>query len=102
MNNNGSVMIYSMMIGLVILVLALALAPSVQQATQSARNGTQDIWNGTDYTSSSGLNCSSSTISIFDKSACIATDLNLFYFIGGLIFIAGAFVGTKVIFGGES
>lgn len=94
MNNKGSVVIYSFMVGLVIFVLALALAPPVSEFISSARNETTSF--GTQ-----GLNCTSDTISNYDKAACVVTDLNLFYFIGGLLFIAGAFVGSKIIFGGE-
>ncbi len=90
MNKKGSLLIYGLMLGLLIMVLALALAPVVSQLTESARNETVgDIM---------GLDCENTSISNFDKATCIATDLTLFYFIGGLIFIAGTIVTAKIIF----
>jgi len=46
-----------------------------------------------------GLDCDNSSISNFDKATCIATDLMLFYFIGFLIFLAGAVITAKFVFG---
>lgn len=85
MNKKGSVLIYGLMLGLVVIITALALAPSVQDSTDEARNSTN-------------LDCSNDSISNFDKAACIATDLSLFYFIGALILIGGTIVGAKLIF----
>jgi len=91
MNNKGSVIIYGLMLGLTVLILALALAPSVQDFTTDARNVSTN--------SSVGMDCSNSSISNFDKATCVVIDLNLFYFIGGLIFIAGIIVTAKIVFG---
>ena len=82
-------MIYGIMLALVIIVLALALAPAVGSFTNSARNATEG--------DTIGLNCSSTT-SNFDKATCTIVDMNLFYFIGGLVFIAGAVAVAKIIF----
>ena len=91
-NKRGSYVIYGLMVGLVIIILALALAPAVAQFTNDARN----ITDGDDV----GLNCSyTNNISSFDRAACIATDLTLFYFIAFLIFIAGAVVTAKFVMG---
>jgi len=79
------------MIGLTILVMALALAPAVKQQVDSARNETT-------LEGSNGMNCSSSLISDYDKSACVVSDLSIFHYIGGLIFIAGAIVTARIIF----
>jgi hypothetical protein len=107
MNNKGSVLIYGMMLGLVVIVLALALAPSVAQFTNGARNDTSysnvtyELSNGTlvnGTVEATGMNCSSSSISDFQKAACYVTDLNLFYFIAGLIFIGGAIVTARLLF----
>ncbi len=85
MNNKGQVAFLVMMIGIVIIVLALAFAPGLKTQIDTTR--------GAD-----GLNCTSSTISTFDQATCIVTDLNMFYFVGGLIFIAGAvIVGRKLL-----
>lgn len=89
MNKQGQVMIYGIMLGLTIIILALALSPAVRDFTQSARNETSgDVV---------GLNCSTTTNN-FDKATCIVTDLNLFYFVSALIFIAGSVIVAKIIF----
>ena len=91
MNKKGSVMIFGLMIALVILILALALAPAVVENSNRARNATDG--------DTIGMDCDNTSISNFQKAACYATDLNVFYFIGGLIFLAGAFLTAKVVFG---
>jgi len=92
MNNKGSIVIYGLMVGLVVLILALALAPAVAQFTNDARN----VSSGDKV----GLNCSyTNNISEFDRAACIATDLTLFYFISFLVFLAGAIVTAKFTLG---
>ena len=78
------------MIGLVVAILALALAPAVKESTDLARNASTD--------SSVGLNCSSDSISNFDKATCVATDITLPYFIGFLLFMAGAIAMGRIIF----
>lgn len=90
MNNKAQVMIYAMMVGLVIIILALALAPSVVEFNTTARNASSE--------SSVGLDCNNASISNFDKATCRATDLTSFYFIGTLICIGGAFVVAKIVF----
>jgi len=95
MNDRGSFVIYGFMVGLVILILALALAPAISQFTTSAMNVTDG--------DKVGLNCSyTANISNFDRAACVATDLTLFYFVSFLVFLAGAVVTAKFAFGGEA
>lgn len=91
MNKRGSFVVYGLMVGLVLIILALALAPAISQFTTAAMN----ISHGDTV----GLNCSYDNISNFDKAACVATDLTLFYFIAFLIFLAGAVVTAKFVFG---
>lgn len=90
MNTKGQTQIYAFMLGLLIVILALALAPSVTQFTNNARNSTSG--------DTLGLDCSNSSISNFDKATCIATDLNGLYFVGILIMIGGVVVLSKIIF----
>jgi len=90
MNNKGSVLFYGFMLGITILVLALALAPAVGQFTTNAMNNTTD---------GVGLNCST-TSSNFVKAACVVVDMGQFYFIGALIFIAGVVITARYYFGG--
>ena len=84
MNVRGQAVFVSLMIGIVIIVLALAFAFPVKEATTNAR---------------ADMNCSDSTISNFDKAGCLASDLTLFYVIGGALAIAGLVIGSRVIFG---
>ena len=100
MNNRSQIVIYGFMLGLTILIFALALAPSVKETISNVRNQTYSVgYNGSDYQLATGLDCTNTSISDYDKAACYATDLTLFYFIGTLLFIAGAIVTAKVIFG---
>ena len=92
-NKKGQVMFYGLMLGITILVLALALAPSVGQFTDTAMNDSVG--------DTIGLNCTGTT-SDFVKATCVVTDLSLFYFIGILIFMAGVIVTAKYFFGGTS
>jgi len=83
---------YGMMLGLVIIILALALAPVGQEFVNNAMNAsTSDMI---------GLDCSNASISNFDKGTCVITDFSVAYFFGGLIFIGGAVVAAKFFFGG--
>lgn len=90
MNNRGQVVFISLMIAIVVLILALALAPAVKQSTDTARNVSTN--------SSIGLDCDNASISNFKKGACVATDVTLPYFIGFLIFFAGAIAVGRIIF----
>ena len=93
MNNRGQLVIYSFMLGIIILILALALAPPVKEFVDNSRNETDgDLV---------GMDCSNESISSFQKAGCLATDLTLFYFIGTLVFMAGAIMGARVLLGGS-
>ena len=84
-DKKGQVMFYGLMLGITILVLALALTGAIRTSVDEARN-------------SSNMDCTNESISNFDKAACITADLSIFHFIGGLIFIAGAIVTARIIF----
>ena len=90
MNKKGQVIILTFCIGLVVAILALALAPGLQSQITDARNVSTN--------SSIGLDCNNESISNFDKAACVATDITLPYFIGFLLFFAGAIVVGRIIF----
>ena len=92
MNNKGQVWGYTMALGLVIIVLALALAPVGKEFIDSAMNQTVG--------DTVGLDCSNESISSFTKGTCVITDFSIAYFFGGLIFIGGAVVVAKLTFGG--
>ncbi len=78
------------MVGLVVVILALALAPALQSQIDDARKVSTD--------SSIGLDCSNESISNFDKAACTVTDISLPYFIGFLLLLAGAVVVGRIVF----
>lgn len=91
MNEKASVTLYALMLTLVVIILALALAPAVSEFTETARN---------ESTSNTlGMNCSNPNLSDANRAACVATDLTFFYFVSGLIFIAGAIATARVMFG---
>ena len=89
-NKKASVMIYSVMLGVVVIILALALAPAGKQVIGSAMNVTVG--------DSIGMDCGNSSISNFQKAACVVTDFSLFYFFGGLIFVAGTIIVGRIVF----
>jgi len=89
-SKKGQVVGYSLMLGVVVLVLAMAFAFPVKQTTDIARNNTDG--------DTLGMDCGNSSISNFQKGACMVTDISIFYFIGGLIVIAGSNITAKIIF----
>ena len=83
MNNKAQLgMIYGLMLAIVIFILLLALAFPIKQSSDIARNVTTE-------SGEAGLDCTNSTISDFNKAACISSDLTLFAYIIGGFFIAG-------------
>lgn len=90
--NRGQMAIYGLMLGIVVFVLALSLAPSVKVFTSNAMSETVG--------DTVGLNCST-TDDIFIKSTCIVLDISLFYFIGILIIISAILVTAKYLFTGD-
>lgn len=112
MNKKGSVKIYAMMLGLTIILLGIFLAPSVIQVSTEAQNQTTFQNYSYDIINSSGepetivgqienigMDCTNSSISNFDKATCVITDLSPFYLIGSLIFIGGAVITARLLFG---
>lgn len=91
MNNKAQTIFYTFMLGIVIIILALALAPAVKISVDDARNTTTD--------SRQGLDCENNSISDFDKSTCITTDMSIPYFVLGIIAIGLIVIGAKVNFG---
>lgn len=90
MNKRGQAIIFLLMIGSVIIILALAFANPLKQVTDDARNTTSG--------DTLGLNCVNTT-DTFVEAACISTDIAMPYFIGFMIAIAGAVIGAKIFFG---
>ena len=71
------------MLGVTIIILGLAFAPGIKTQVDDARN-------------TSNMDCENSSISSFDKVACVATDLTIPLIIGVIIFIGGAVIIAKV------
>lgn len=82
MNKNGSVVIYGMMVGLLIILLSLYLAPSVQDFSN---------------TTMTSLDCTNDSVSNFIRGTCVVVDLGFFYFIGAIMLIGGAFFTYKLL-----
>jgi len=83
MNNKGQMLIFGFMMMMAIIVLIMGVAPAGQ-----------DVLNLT--MSSDNMDCDNSSISTFNKTACVAVDMGMFYFLIGLIALAFAvFVGGK-------
>jgi hypothetical protein len=90
MEKKGQVVFYGLMLGLVIIILGLAIAPAIKESVTTARNSTDG--------DTIGMDCNNASISDYDKAACITTDLTIFYFVASLIFIGGAIITAKIIF----
>ena len=90
MNNKGQIWGYAIMLSMVLLVLALAIAPSIKTVTNNAMgNSTADFI---------GLNCSDDAQSNFVKGTCVIVDFSQAYFIIGILLIALAVVTARIIF----
>ena len=99
MRKKGQVMFFTLMIGLTMLVFLMALAfpikETVDDVTNYSGNAQSDTWNGTSQVAT--LDCNNADISIFNKGACLVSDMSMFYFVGGLIFMVGGLVAAKVL-----
>ena len=91
-NKQGQVFFYTMMIAVVFILSALAFAPAIKQFSDTARNASSET--------QVGLDCSNASISSFDKANCIVVDLYNPYFVGFLIFFAGAIIVARLVFSG--
>jgi hypothetical protein len=89
MNRRGQVIFYTFMLAIVIVVVNLALVPVVKDMVTDSRNTTTDT--------RVGLDCSNSSISDFNKSQCVLTDLATPYFFFGILGIALLVIGARVL-----
>ena len=92
MNNQGQIFMYSLMLGIVVIMMALILAGPTKDVIDSARSNVTDE-------GQAGLDCANSTITDFDKAGCLVSDITIFYFIGALIFVGGAVITARLVFG---
>jgi hypothetical protein len=75
MNKKGSGIFVGFMIMMAMIVLTFGMSPMVKEIIDQTRN-------------SSNMDCDNSSISDFDKVACVTIDMGMFYFIAGLITLA--------------
>lgn len=87
-NRRGQAAMVTTMIAVVFILLALAFAPVIKQFVDSARGPTTET--------QVGLDCSNSSIDDYAKANCVATDSLMPYYIGFMIFGAGAIIGAKL------
>lgn len=85
----GQVFMYYMMAAVVFVILALALAPAVQEVAETSLNSSTDT--------TLGLDCQNASISKYDKVNCTATDLIAPFYIGFLLFAAGVIIAVKLL-----
>lgn len=91
LNNKGQVVFYTLMLGVVIVIIALALVPVVHDFTTNAMNSTSDT--------QVGLDCQNATIPDWQKSQCVLTDATMPYFFFGLLGIALLVIGARAVMG---
>lgn len=85
MNKKGITLFYTLMLGITIIVLALALASPVKEFCDTARTN---------------MNCSDGTsLSIYDEATCVGYDVMKPFVTGGLILIGFAVIGAKIVWG---
>lgn len=91
MNKKGQVVLYTLMLAVVLILLALALAPALTSIGGTIRADTTDT--------QIGLNCSNPNLDDYYKGTCMIHDLTTPFFIGAIIGIAGIVIGAKIIWG---
>lgn len=90
MNNKGIGFFYTLMLGVTIIILGLALNTPIKQFVDSARNETTLL-------GSDGMNCTNPEITNFDDATCTALDMIKFLGGGILILIGIVVIGAKII-----
>lgn len=92
MDRLGQAFFLTLMIGICVIILALAFAPVVNEFNDDARNTTASDGNV-------GLDCANTSISDFQNAACISNDITSASFVGLLLALGLAIVVGKVVFG---
>lgn len=91
MNNKGQTIFLGLMLAVTLIILALAFAPGLKSSVDEARN----VSNPNNI---ANLDCTNDSISNVNQLTCIVTDLSIFHFIGGLIFLAGIIIVARIVF----
>ena len=91
LNNRGQASVYAIafMLSVIVIILALAFAPVVNEITTKARNTTSEV---------GGMDCSNSSIDDFTSAGCLATDIGQGTFILSVLAIAGTVIAARVVF----
>lgn len=84
-DKRGITFFYTLMLGVSIIVLGLALATPTKQFVDTSRTN---------------MDCSNVSISKYDQATCMGLDILLPLEIGGIIFIGIAIIGAKIVLGG--
>ena len=92
MNNKGIVFFYTLMLGVTIIVLFLALAKPAKDFKDNAMNETME-------SGANGLNCTNPEINKYDEAACYGIDATYFLVIGGGILLGIAVIGARIVWG---
>jgi len=92
MNKQGVTFFLTMMLGISIIILGLALVPVIKEFNEDARNVTTSD-------GATGLDCSNSSISDFQSATCVSNDITTYGFGGLLIAIGLAVIVGKIIWG---
>ena len=101
MNKHAQLSALAFMLAVTVIILALAWVFPVNQVATSAMNETAGDIYGDNAEVGSGMNCTG-TIDDFTKAGCWVLDMTQFYFIGGILAIAGLIIGAKIIMGATS
>jgi len=78
------------MLAVCLVLCGIAWASSINEVTKMAMNETSSF---------GGMNCTGTT-NEFVKAGCLVTDIGQFYFIGGILALAGLIIVARVIFAG--
>lgn len=92
MNNKGIAFFLTLMLGIAIIILGLALIPVIKDFNEDARNVTT-------ADGAEGLDCNNASISDFQSAACLSNDVTTYGFGGLLIAIGLAVIVGKIIWG---
>jgi hypothetical protein len=88
MNRSGQTTIFLLMLGIVVIILAMAFAPVLKTFVDDARSNSTDT--------NLGLNCGDIT-NDWQRGQCFISDTIMPYFIFGMIGIGLAIIGAKII-----
>lgn len=92
MNKGGQVIFVTLMLATVVIILLVSFANPLKQQLE-------DTLNETTMDGAQGLDCDNPNNNDFDRTNCVAANFIVPYFIIGLIGIAIALIGARVVAG---